>query len=260
MENLCVSRMAKWILIIAIISVTAFSFPKANAYFLLLEERSIKSESGAFAWVHDEIMDNIAQPYPVISKYNGEILLAAAKDTAQTAKKKTPPKSASKKTDNNISLSVKAAYLMPMGDWKKLIDPGYGLMLELRYDDLFFKNFSAGIETGYLYASGKNNNVKKESIVPALAAFGYAIYITDNFGIVPKVAAGYGYFNISYKPAGASEKTKAEFEPMAKGGLSIIYDLGKTIALEAGAEYGMVFEKDGRLPFALFQLGLNFNF
>jgi hypothetical protein len=252
--------MAKWILIIAIISVTALLFSKANADFLFSEERPVKSGYGALTWMPDESMSNIAQPYPIISEYSDGILLAAAKDTTQTAKKKTPPKNTSNITGNNISLSVKAAYLMPMGDWKKLIDSGYGGMLELRYDNLFFKNFTAGIETGYLFASGKNDNVNNEYIVPALATFGYAIYIAENFGIVPKVAAGYGYFNISYKPTGASDKTKAEFEPMAKGGLSIYYDLNKTIALEAGAGYGMIFEKDGRLPFVLFQLGCSIGF
>jgi hypothetical protein len=260
MKELCIFRMAKWMLILAVISAATLLFSEAKADLLLPEEISANSKSGAFAWMHDEIMDTIAQPYPVISKYNGEILLAAAKDTAQTAKKTTPRKSASKKTDNNISLSVKAAYLMPMGDWKKLIDPGYGGMLELRYDDLFFKNFTAGIETGYLYAPGKIDNVKSEYIVPVFATFGYRIHIVKDFGIVPKVAAGGGYFNISYKPADASEKTKAEFEPMAKGGMSIFYNLSNTIALQVQSEYGMIFEKDGRLPFVLFQLGCSIGF
>jgi hypothetical protein len=260
MNNFNIFRMAKWIFIFAVISATTLLLSEAKADLFLSEERSIQPESGTLKWMHDESTDNIAQPYFAISEYGDGTLFAAAKDTTQTAKKKTPRKSTSKKTDNNISLSVKAAYLMPMGDWKKLIDPGYGGMLELRYDDLLFKNFTAGIETGYLFASGKNDNVKKESIIPFFATFGYKIPVGANLDIVPGVAAGGGYFTISYKPAGVSEETKSELELMAKGGMSIIYDLSNTLALEAGAEYGMIFEKDGRLPFAVFQLGCNFNF
>jgi hypothetical protein len=251
--------MAKWMLILAVISATTLLLSEAKADLLLPEEISANSKSGVLSWMHDESMDTIAQTHPVSEYYDGT-MLAAAKDTTQTAKKTTPPKSTLKKTDNKISLSVKTAYLMPMGDWKKLIDPGYGGMLELCFNDLFLKNSKAGIETGYLYAAGKNDSVNKEYIIPVFATFGYKITVSSNIDISPGIAAGYGYFNISYKPADASEKTKAEFEPMAKGGLSINYDLSKTIALEAGAGYGMIFEKDGRLPFALFQLGLNFNF
>jgi hypothetical protein len=259
MKELCISRMAKWMLILAVISATTLLLSEAKADLLLPEEISANSKSGVLSWMHDESMDTIAQTHPVSEYYDGT-LLAAVKDTTQTAKKKTPRKSATKTTNSSVSLSAKAAYLMPMGDWKKLIDPGYGGMLELRYDDLFFKNFTAGVETGYLFASGKNDNVKKESIIPFFATFGYKIPVRANLDIVPGVAAGGGYFTISYKPAGASEETKSAFELMAKGGMSIIYDLSNTIALEAGAEYGMIFEKDGRLPFALFQLGCSINF
>jgi hypothetical protein len=258
MKKSCIFHLTKWIFIVAVISITTLLTAEAKTDFIFPAGISANSEPGALTWMPEESIENISQPY--YNRYNGEILLAAAKDTPQTAKKKTPQKSASKKTDNNISLSVKAAYLMPLGDWKKLIDPGYGLILELRFDDLFFKNFAAGIETGYLFASGKNDNVKKESVVPVFATFGYKVPIGANLTVVPRLAAGGGYFTISYKPAGASEETKSEFELMAKGGLSITCDLGKTIALEAGAEYGMIFEKDGRLPFALFQMGCNFNF
>jgi hypothetical protein len=149
---------------------------------------------------------------------------------------------------------------MPMGDWKKLIDPGYGAMFEVCYNNLLLKGFRIGIETGYLYAPGKNDSVKKETIIPALATYGYKIFAGTNFTIVPKLAAGCGYFTLTYKPGGAAEKTKSELELMAKGGLSVTYGIGKTIALEAGAEYGMVFEKDGRLPFVLFQLGCSIVF
>jgi len=40
----------------------------------------------------------------------------------------------------------------------------------------------------------------------------------------------------------------------------VSYDLSNTIGLEAGAEYGMIFEKDGRLPFVLVQLGCSTGF
>jgi hypothetical protein len=263
MKSSCVLNAAKCILIVSVVLTVSLVYVGSKDVFALPEENTADFTMGTMFRAHGLAVwdnDNTLQADLLANDGYRDVILAQGKAGAKKTGKRTAGKSASKKTDNNISLSVKAAYLMPMGDWKKLIDPGYGGMLELCYDDLFFKNFTAGIETGYLFASGKNDNVKKESIVPVLASFGYAIYITDNFGIVPKVAAGYGYFIISYKPAGASEKTKAEFEPMAKGGLSINYDLSKTIALEAGAEYGMIFEKDGKLPFALFQLGCNINF
>jgi hypothetical protein len=260
MKNLCIFPVAKMVFLVAVFAATTLLFSEAKADFLFSGERLVMSGPGTLTWMPDESMDNILQPYPFISRYFDGTLLAAANVTAKTANKKTPEKSASKKTGNNISLSVKAAYLMPMGDWKKLIDPGYGGMLEVCYNDLFWKNFTPGIEVGFLYAPGKNDNVKSEYIVPVFATFGYKIHIVKDFEIVPKMAAGGGYFNISYTPYEASAKTKSQFEFMAKGGTSIIYDLTGSINLEAESEYGMIFEKDGQLPFVLFQLGCVINF
>jgi hypothetical protein len=260
MKNLCIFPVVKRVFLVAVIAAITLSFSEVKADFLLSGERPVMSGYGALKWMPGESMDNIAQPYPVISEYCDGTLFAAANVTAKTANKKTPEKSASKKTSNNISLSVKAAYLMPMGDWKKLIDPGYGGMLEVCYNDFFWKNFTPEIEVGYLYAPGKNDNVKSEYIVPVFATFGYRIHIVKDFEIVPRLAAGGGYFNISYTPYEASAKTKSQFEFMAKGGLSIIYDLTGSINLEAESEYGMIFEKDGRLPFVLFQIGCVISF
>jgi hypothetical protein len=259
MKNLRILHAAKYLLIVAAI-LTAIIFPaEAKADLLLPEEISKNFYPNAFPLMTNRYIDDSLQQYSAIGNNccDGTILAAAQ---AGAAKKKTPEKNISKKTDNNVSATVKAAYLMPMGDWKKLIDPGYGAMLEFCYNNLFQKGFKIGIETGYLYAPGKNDSVKKETVIPVLAAFGYRIPAGTNFTIVPKLAAGCGYFTLTYKPAGASEKTKSELESMAKGGLSITYDLSKTIALEAGAEYGIVFEKDGRLPFVLFQLGCSIGF
>lgn len=189
------------------------------------------------------------------------LLLALPALSKPAAKKKT---SADKTTEDSSSFRIKArgAYLMPMGDWKDLIDRGYGDMIEFDYSGLFLNNLNIGIETGFLYAEGKADIVNSEYIVPVFATLAYEIPLFWKLSIAPKLSAGEGYFNISRKAAtiNSPAESKTAFEFMTKAGTSILCDIGESIAIEAVAEYGMIFEKDGQLPFVLLQIGCSIYF
>lgn len=224
-----------------------------------IEPEDFKHEGGSLTGE----AGNITHPDRyILNQYNDPSLLIAARGKVKAARKAKREKSETKDTTDYMSIAVKGAYLTPLGDWKEIIKPGYGGILEICLADLFFEGFSAGIESGYMYAPGKADGVKSEYIVPAYAALAYQIPLFWEIGIVPKISGGGAYFSLSEKgdAAGNSPEKKTEFEPVAAAGLTLTCDISEYVAIEAGGEYGMIFEKDGRLPFVVTRFGLSFSF
>lgn len=164
-----------------------------------------------------------------------------------------------------FQISVYGSYLFPSGTFDDIAGTGFGAGTLLYTGGIPFPGMIAGIETGYLYFKGKEDNIDYCSIIPVLAVIGYR-YEISGFSITPTAKAGIGYNAISYDADGISSGGKAEYEIkrkmefLAKAGAIFEYSFTEKLSAQIGAEYAAVFEKDKNLYFTSINAGIGYRF
>lgn len=161
--------------------------------------------------------------------------------------------------------SIRTGSIMPMGDFSKMLEPGYGAVFSLMLKDLFLRNLDTGLEAGFFLFPGKDENVENSQMIPLLLTLNYRFFITKTIVITPLIGAGYSFNKIKYRnmesAPGETEFTEQKaFEPVAKGGIFLYYLINTSIILQAGAEYASIFEKRGRMEFLTFNAGVGIGF
>ncbi len=155
---------------------------------------------------------------------------------------------------------LSANYIIPLGKFSDRLKPGYGGTVTIGYAGFLFNGFDMGITAGCWYFEGNYRDIESSLVVPMLAMLRWRIDIVEGFSIAPVAQGGYGYHRLTSKKRNASTfaldtVTDSSFEPMALGGLDLIWQPWKTVWLHAGASYGAVFEKDGAMPLTVVHLG-----
>ncbi|MCU0821326.1 MAG: DUF2380 domain-containing protein [Spirochaetes bacterium] len=163
-----------------------------------------------------------------------------------------------------ISFSVSASfnYMMPLGFFADKTGPGYGIIVSGRAEDIFFKRFILGVDTGAQYFNEKPGVTHHSIFIPALCSIGYRIPLHRDFSIVPEISGGASYDTVYYYNAykEADYTKNSSFQPTAKAGAAVEYRLPLDFLLRLGAEYGSIFEQDGRLEFLSFTFGAGAEF
>lgn len=158
---------------------------------------------------------------------------------------------------------ISANYIIPLGKFSDRLKPGYGGTVTIGYAGLFFNGFDVGVTAGCWYFEGNYRDLESSMIMPALATVRWRIELIEGFSIAPMAQGGYGYHRLTSKKRNSSTfaldtVTDTSFEPMALGGLDLVWQPWEPVMLHAGASYGAVFEEDGALPLVEIHLGAAF--
>lgn len=163
----------------------------------------------------------------------------------------------------DFRISAEFNYLTPLGRMCDLISTGPGGTLS---GNILYGSFEPGISAGYYYIPGKEKTTESLALVPLLLTAGYRIGIMQNLYITPAVSGGGVYVSLSQDPDGTiggddvSYKTKSSMESMTKAGARIGYGLTAGSDLYLGADYSMIYEKDGILRFFTINAGFGLKF
>ncbi len=163
-----------------------------------------------------------------------------------------------------VSYSVSASfnYISPLGYFKDRAGEGYGVIFSGRAGDIFFKRFILGIDAGCLYFDEKPGVTHHSIFIPALLTAGYRIPLPWKLSFVPEISAGGSYDTVYYYTAYKKPDYthKSSFQAAAKCGAFIEYRLPWDFSARLGAEYGSIFEEDGRLAFLSYSIGAGAEF
>jgi TolB-like protein len=156
-------------------------------------------------------------------------------------------------------VSLRGAYVMPLGTFGKQVDPGYGGLADLYLDNLLFIKLKTGFETGYYMFKGASEKIDNAAIVPLQLFVSYGITF-GRLSIEPRLLGGFTYNTVKNTKDYAMGKETTAFEPSAQAGILLSLKVYKIFSIQAGADYGMIFEKDGQLGFTVFYAGLDAKF
>lgn len=156
--------------------------------------------------------------------------------------------------DIKFCVSARVAYIMPLGNFGKQVEPGYGVLTDFYVNNLFIIKLRMGFETGYYSFSKSGEKIESASMVPLQAFAGYG-FAFGTLTLEPRILAGFTYTSVKNTKNYASGKEATAFEPSMQAGLILSYQLSKTVSLQAGADYGTIFEKGGQLGYTVFHAG-----
>ncbi len=155
-----------------------------------------------------------------------------------------------------INVAVSPALVLPRGNLKDAVKPGYGGTLRIGMSNYFLAGLDLGIESSYLIFPGKENisgvpenDVEDIVLAPAQLFAGYSFSIRKMFRISPAVYAGacyvrerHSYFDIP----SSSQKTKTTggFEPLFGAGLTFRWNVSLWF-FALSADYRYMREESG---------------
>jgi hypothetical protein len=145
----------------------------------------------------------------------------------------------------------------PMGDMTNLASAGYGGLLNI---GLSGRRFSLGLETGFIsYTCEKD--VKSMYTIPALLEFGYRQPLFFSLSLCPSLKAGMSYDVIDYtmldaaNPLISRKKKSSGFDPAGSAALSLQWDVAEKVNVFGGAEYSVIYQKDGTMSWLGWKFG-----
>lgn len=161
--------------------------------------------------------------------------------------------------DVKFCVSMRGAYIMPLGTFGDNVDPGYGGIADIYAENLFLIKLKTGLETGYYSFTGSGEKIDSVSIVP-LQLFASYGFTAGMFSIEPRILGGFSYTTVKNTKDYAAGKESTAFEPAAQAGLLLSFKISKIFSVQAGADYGMIFEKDENIGYTVFYAGLDAKF
>ncbi|MFH0975597.1 MAG: fibronectin type III domain-containing protein [Spirochaetota bacterium] len=158
-----------------------------------------------------------------------------------------------------INIAVQPIYAMPMQNFKKAAEYGYGVTLRCGMSNYYFTGLDLKLEASYIYFKGKDgfatpeNSVDSIVLVPVLFSAGYSLYPFKALRISPAVYAGicyvqtrYTYFDI---PSSAKKTvTDKAYEPVIGAGISVRWDIAPWFFGVSG-DYRYIFEESRKIAF-----------
>ncbi len=141
-----------------------------------------------------------------------------------------------------LMVSLYPGFIYPVLNFGDLSGSGYGATAAFTWENYIFTGFTAGIEAGCYYLTGKdeldNMNRKTESALfaPAMITLGYRVYYSESLIITPFVSCGAVYFNSKNverdnETLVETGSTISEVGPAAVAGMGFAYRLGDSLYL-----------------------------
>lgn len=168
--------------------------------------------------------------------------------------------------NGGMSAYIQLAYFAPAGVMSTITSPGPGYIAGLTFENLFIRNLSSGIETGYAYFSGNTKHVNYCSMIPLLAIVSYTYKIKRALYVAPHIGYGISYNTMEYDPDaeirenGPVYKKESAIGLIGKMGVRFRYTLTRDLSLSAGTEYISALEQSNRLHFFILTLGSHYKF
>lgn len=159
-----------------------------------------------------------------------------------------------------LSLSFRLSYLWPTGYLEDLAHPGYGVSMRGIIENFFVKDVQLGIGLSYFSFRGRDE-VYRAMMIPAVLIIGYRFAVW-RFSITPELSSGVSYNTLSYDSGSqkSGERKESRLQPLVKAGVLLSFPLGSSLDGVIGAEYGSIFERDGRISFVIFTTGVSASF
>jgi hypothetical protein len=159
---------------------------------------------------------------------------------------------------NEICIRIKPLFVYPFGTMGKVYGAGVGTGFGLFANNYLFKHSQFGIETGYIYWSGKRDTIKRMDMIPLQLSVGYHFIATSMLSITPSIGAGYVFMSTSYTDAAFQKKSKTGYEPLFTASLSAEYLLTPRLYIFAGGDYNAIYETSGLKSFASAHIGAGY--
>lgn len=159
-----------------------------------------------------------------------------------------------------LAFSLRLSYLWPTGYLKDLAYPGYGVSMRGGFEDIFLKDVQIGIDLGYFSFRGRDA-VDRATMIPVVLIVGYR-FAAGRFFAIPEFSSGVSYNTISYDAGNrkSGERKESRMQPLVRGGLVLGGFLGGSLSGVIGAEYGSIFEREGRISFVSIITGVSASF
>jgi hypothetical protein len=155
-------------------------------------------------------------------------------------------------------IRIRPLFVYPFGKMGKIYGAGFGSGIGVFASDFIFQNSQIGIETGYIYWTGRKSDFKYMNMIPFQLSFGYHFFATEHLLFTPSISAGMVYMSTRYKNAAFVMTTKDAIEPIAAISLSCEYLLTSQLYLFAGGDYSVIYEKSGMQSFAGAHIGAGY--
>lgn len=168
-------------------------------------------------------------------------------------------------------LAFTPALIVPFGKFADMGSTGYGGLVSMVCDGIIFDNAVVGIEAGYMRLPGVDSldsagqKVDGINFAPFGVKAGYKCPIGKSLYVWPSVTAGAAYIGMNYinrdRSTGVdTDKTKSGLDAMALVSLNAGWNISKNLFLGINGGYGMLFEKDAVLRFAVTGMEMGWRF
>ncbi len=161
----------------------------------------------------------------------------------------------------NFKLGFQLMSIIPLYAFANIHTVGFGILINSEWQNVFFKNFNLGVSVGYWELQGRSNlisSIDYSMMVPFLGTISYRITPTEFFSIIPRIAIGYSINYVAYRiepelytgyGLDRVSRTKIAFEPMMLAGFAFQWEITNRVYLNAGGDFGMIFEPAGAITF-----------
>ncbi|MBN1533579.1 MAG: fibronectin type III domain-containing protein [Spirochaetes bacterium] len=170
----------------------------------------------------------------------------------------------------HISLSLYGSFLLPLHEEKfdRIANGGFGILVSGEYRNLFISGLSAGVETGYLYFTGDDDetkNIKRHMMVPLYPVVRYDLRVYDRFYVAPEAGFGMTWNFIFYNTIEGTQWQSSVTQsnrvlPLFTGGLAVSYRGFGRISITAGARYYGIIDPEVLIDFMMFYAGAGYSF
>ena len=157
---------------------------------------------------------------------------------------------------------------IPVGQIRNMVKPGPGGILSYNIKG---KNFTTGLETGYLFIPGeesyKTNGlfINQLQIIPFAIKAGYVLNLFRQLSVTPSVSLGGAFISSSYNRIDKitrkeAEKTENGIDPMTAVSLSIDYSFSESFFIGIKTGYRRLIEEDVSPQFVSSGINLGMRF
>ncbi len=161
--------------------------------------------------------------------------------------------------------------LFPFAEFGKMGSVGYGGTVSYLHNDIFFRNTRIGLEGGYFYIPGVNSlndsgqKVERINFVPFGIKTGYQFNTKGGLYLSPAVTAGAAYIdtacvNSSKNTGILTDNAHSGIDMMTLVSVSAGWNISENFFWGIRGDYGILFEKDKLLHFALCGIDMGWRF
>jgi hypothetical protein len=166
-------------------------------------------------------------------------------------------------------ITARGAYIVPVGNYRRIFKQGYGGSLFLSIENIFFEGIGLGAETGYFFLEGGNDRTKDGQIIPFTLTASFRVPVARWISIVPYAAFGGCYIMSRLNSVGVVSPelfflkryvNRSAVEPMFSVGVNFTFNIKKLALIQLGAAYSGIIERGALMGFFAFSGGAGARF